>query len=292
MSILKTINYYFLSDISPSLVTRISYFRIFKEKLDLKNPKTLNEKIQWLKLNEYRNNLLVTNCADKYKVREYVDKVSPSILNELLFVYDDVDEIEWDKFPNRFVIKMNHGAGYNIICSDKSKFDIKEADRKLKIWMKQDFWKNYSEVQYRDIEKKILVEKYIEADNEDSLNDYKIYCFHGVPFCTMSCEDRQKGNTKFYYFDIEGKLIPYSKDSIDAINNNVKVKLPSNYQEMIKIASDLSKPFKFVRVDLYSEKNKIIFGELTFTPGAGLDRDRLKEVDKLLGEQLYLEGNK
>ncbi|MGX6971060.1 ATP-grasp fold amidoligase family protein [Vagococcus bubulae] len=288
MGILKTINYHILSDISPTFATRLIYFRIFKRRLNLNPPHTLNEKIQWLKLNEYGNNELVTKCTDKLLVRDYVQRIDGNLLNELLFIYDDVDEIEWEKLPEKFVIKMNHGSGFNLICSDINNFDIGYAKEKLKLWKNEDFWKIYSELQYKHIKKKILIEKYIETQSGKLPNDYKIFCFHGKALCIMSCEERETGNTKFYYFNVKGELVPYNKSSVEAIENNLPIHLPENYEDMVAISEALSKPFKFVRVDLYSEDNQIIFGELTFTPGAGINKDRFEEIDLLLGKQLDL----
>lgn len=290
VDLLKIVNYYFLSNISRKFVLKLSYLKVFKKRLNLKNPKTLNEKIHWLNINEYGNNKLISECADKYLVRKYVENIDKSLLNELIGVYNYVEEIEWNELPQKFVIKMNHGAGYNIVCLNKETFDIEEAKNKLNKWSKEEYWKNYGEIQYKPIDKKIIIEKYIESESRALPNDYKIYCFHGKAFCTMVCEERDSENTKFYYFDREGSLIPYSKDSIEAIENNKKFVLPKNYKKMIEVSEKLSAPFKFVRVDLYSENNKIIFGELTFTPGAGLDIDRLNSIDVLLGEKIKIEG--
>lgn len=288
MSLVTKINYLFLSELSPSLATKLLYYSNFKKKINLEEPKTLNEKICWLKLNEYKDNQLITDCADKLKVRDYVSKFQPDILNEIYGVWNSPEEINWEKLPEKFVIKFNHGAGYNIICKNKETFNIQKAEKKLNKWMKHDFWKIGAELQYKKIDKKIIVEKFIETSDNQLPSDYKIYCFHGVPMYIMSCEERVKDKAKFYYFDTQGNLLPYSEDSINAIKIKKSIKLPSNYEEMIKIAKDLCQDFKFVRVDVYSENGAIIFGELTFTPGGGIDSGRMPDVDILLGELLYL----
>lgn len=118
------------------------FLRIFGRRLNLKNPKDFNEKLMWLKLNTYKNNNLVTLCADKYKVREYISERGYSeILNEMIDSWDSVDDIKWEGLPNKFALKCNHGAGYNIICTDKEKLDINATIEVLKKWMKEDFWK-------------------------------------------------------------------------------------------------------------------------------------------------------
>ena len=173
-----------VSNFSPELTSRIYYRMKFKKKLELKNPKTFNEKLMYLKLNEYENNELIVKCADKYRVREYIkDCGLENILNDLIGVYDNVDEIDFEKLPNSFVLKCNNAAGFNLICEDKSKLDIKKAKKKLKKWMKTDYWKYVAEMQYKNIEKKIVCEKFLESKDGRAIKDYKIYCFNGKPWC-------------------------------------------------------------------------------------------------------------
>lgn len=131
-----------LSSISPIYATKLFYKKMFNKPLNLKNPKTLNEKIQWLKLNTYKDNPLITQCADKYLVRDYVaSKGCREILNELINVWDSVEEIDWNDLPNKFVLKLNHGSGYNIVCDNLKKLDLSKTKKQLKTWLKEDFWK-------------------------------------------------------------------------------------------------------------------------------------------------------
>ncbi len=143
-----------LTIVSPKLETKINYYISFRKKLNLKNPRTINEKLLWLKLNSYNNNELVTMCADKYKVRDYVKNLKMVKTAKLYGVYNSAEEINVGELPSSFVIKCNHGCGYNIIVSDKSKFDFNESKKKLNKWMKTDFWKIAAEIQYKYIEKK------------------------------------------------------------------------------------------------------------------------------------------
>ena len=146
--------------ISPVLNTKMHYMRGFRKKLDLRNPKTLNENILWLKLNRYMKNPLVIQCADKYCVRDYVKQCGcEDILNTLIGVYDSVDEIDWDSLPNQFVLKWNFGAGMNVICTDKTKMNKNEILNQLRKWGKNKMWLLHSELQYKYIKKKIVCER-------------------------------------------------------------------------------------------------------------------------------------
>ncbi|MBN5310980.1 glycosyl transferase [Serratia marcescens] len=279
-----------LSVYLPTLKTKLLYKRYFGKPLDLSNPVTLNEKIQYLKLNCYNNNALITQCADKYAVREYVEsKGCEDILNELYFSCDSVNDIPWDSLPNKFVIKGNHGAGYNLICQDKRVLDIDSATKTINEWMREDFWKKNVELNYKNIKKKIIGEKYIDTPDGRGPDDYKVYCFHGTPHCMMLCIGRDKGVPKFVYFDRDFKVLPYSQDSLeltpDEINSFVK---PEGYDEIFTYAEKLATPFDFVRADFYLSNGKVIFGELTFTPSGGLDNERLVATDKLFGDFLVI----
>lgn len=273
-----------MSVISPTLATKIKFYYNFHRALDLNNPQTLDEKIQWLKLNTYRDNKLVMQCADKYQVRAYVEECGcGEILNELLFAWDKPEEIVWDELPQSFVIKCNHGCGYNLLCFDKSALDIQDAKRCLDEWYSEDYWKISAEIQYREIPKKLICEKYI--GDGSTLYDYKIYCFNGVAKYVMVCIGREHGTPKFYFFDRDWNFCPITKDGLEA-EDGFSIEKPGNFDEMIRYADILCAPFPFVRVDLYDVEGKIYFGELTFTPASGFDTNRLPETDKMFGELL------
>lgn len=277
-----------LTSISPALATRILYRRAFGKQLDLDNPITLNEKILWLKLNTYYKNQLVTICADKYKVREYITACGcEEILNELISVWDSVEEIDWNSLPEKFVIKCNHGCGYNILCDNKSNLDVENAKKKLKKWMSEDQWKFYAEINYKYIERKIICEKYIETADGSLPMDYKVYCFNGVPECVMVCAGREKGHPKYYYYDSKWNMLPYSKDALEA-PEGFSIPKPLGIDKLFDYARVLSKPFPFVRADFYLEEERVIFGELTFTPGGGLDARRLPNTDVIFGNLVIL----
>lgn len=278
-----------LSTISPTVASKVIYKKNFNRTLNLDNPQDFNEKLMWLKLNFYRNNPLVTQCADKYKAREYVKQCGyEEILNDLIGVWDSVDQINWDELPDKFVIKCNHGAGYNIICDDKKKLDIDNAKTKLKKWMREDFWKKSAEINYKEISKKIICEKYISNGQGLFPIDYKIYCFNGEPLyigCFIE-RDKETLEVKRGYFNFDWEPQDFLIDKFKYHNN--KFPKPKNLEKMYTIAKDLCRPFPFVRVDFYECGDKIIFGELTFTPSACLATYFNEETQKKLGDLILL----
>ncbi len=279
-----------LTLISPRLNTEFLYYIKFKKRINLKNPQTLDEKIQWLKFNTYYKNPLVTQCADKYSVREYVEQCGcGEILNELYGVYDRVEEIPWDKLPNQFVIKWNFGCGQNLICFDKNKLEIDFAKKQLKKWYKEHktFYLPGSQMQYKGILPKLICEKLIETEDGGLPLDYKLYCFNGVAECVLVCANRKSGHPDYYFFDREWRLKRYNKQGKNAPANFTLPK-PTSLDKLFEYADKLSRPFPFVRVDFYLEKGKITFGELTFTPCAGFDVNRLPETQLLFGKMVDL----
>jgi len=262
---------------------------IFREKfgysLDLKNPKTFNEKLQWLKL--YGNLEKYTNLADKYEVRKYIAKtIGEEYLIPLLGVWDRVEDIDFAKLPDQFVLKCNHDYNSVVICKDKNNFDIEQSKKKLKKCLKRNFYYSNREPQYKNIKPKIICEKYMVDESETELKDYKIFCFNGEPKIVQVHFDRFTNHKKNSY-DTEWNYIPVSHGHPTYPNTTNK---PSNLQEMLDLAKKMSENIPFVRVDLYSIHNKIYFGELTFIPGAGYLKIEPKEFDFEMGSWLELPG--
>jgi len=281
-----------LTLISPKLNTKVIYWGKFHKPLDLDNPQTLDEKIQWLKFNTYYKNPLVTQCADKYAVRKYVkDCGCEEILNELIGVYDKVEDIPWETLPKQFVIKWNFGCGENLIVFDKAKLDIQKAKKQLKKWYRtrNTFYLTYSEMQYKGIPPKLICEKLIETEDGGLPVDYKFYCFNGRAECVLMCLGRGDAGhrTQYYFFDRDWNLKRYNKAGIEAPSDFTLPK-PQNIDKLFDYAEKLSKPFPFVRADFYLEKGRITFGELTFTPGGGFDSNRLPETQLLFGSMVKL----
>ena len=251
--------------------------------LNLENPKSFNEKLQWLKL--YDRNPLYTKLVDKYKVREYIsEKIGEDYLIPLLGVWDDPEEIDFDSLPNKFVLKCNHNSGLGMcICTDKSKIDIKKVKNELKSGLAQNYYLNGREWPYKNVQRKIIAEKYMVNDsNSNEFTDYKFFCFNGYVDCVMVCLDRSSGNPKFYFFDKDWNFKRYDQLGL-TMPEDFTIDKPKCIDEMFEIASELSKGIPYVRVDLYQSYNKIFFGELTFYPDSGFDSTITPEADLYWG---------
>lgn len=284
----------YLTKLSPKLVENLSFYKANKKWIDFNNPTAIDEKLRVLKCTEYYDNKLVTNCCDKLLVRKYLEsKNLHNILNELIAVYDNPEQIEWDKMPEQFVIKCNHGSGYNIIIDHK--IDKTKISRQLIEWMNENYGILCSEYQYMKIEPKIICEKYL-GDHEGNLPvDYKLFCSRGRMICAMIIVERGKDDTEPVVFvDESYNEIPQLSEFI---NNNFKKLVdykktkPETYADMIRYAEILSEDFPFVRVDFYEVDKKIIFGELTFTP-AGCDFSFLSEENRVwFGNQIDMQDS-
>ena len=259
--------------------------RKFKQKLgywpDLENPKTFNEKLSWFKL--YVRDPLTTKCADKYAVREYVkEKIGGAHLVPLLGVYDRVEDIDLDELPEEFVLKPNHESGRVILCHDKSKIDWRKQADVMKNWLRENYYYQTGEWQYKDIPPKILCEKMLHGE----VTDYRFFCFCGEPFgVKITGGGRVEGHSrKIAFCSLDFDLIKMTDEKNNPIDENMFEK-PPHWNEMVRIARVLSQDFPFVRVDLYDLEGKVYFGELTFTPADGMDKYLPDGWDRKLGEQ-------
>ena len=284
---------YLLTSISPKWTINLLFKLCHHRKPDLENPKTLDEKIQWMKLHYFKENALVKQCADKWRVRDYVkDCGLEFILTETITCYDDPEEIDWNALPDKFVLKWNFGNGGNVVCTDKSKLDKSAAVRDLKRFGKLKFHLLAAEPQY-DVARKVLIcEKFIEPECGNSPVDYKIYCFNGEAKYVLCCIGRQEGRKpSFYFFDRSWHLQRLNRQGMMAPKNFALPK-PDGMDALFEYAEKLSKPFPFVRADFYLEHGKAYFGELTFTPSGGFDYGRLPETDLLFGSMVKLSAEK
>lgn len=269
--------------LSPVLASKI-LFRLKTGKiLNLENPRDFNEKLQWLKL--YWRHPLVSKCADKYEVREYIKSCGcEEILNQLYGVYEDAREIDWDQLPEKFVLKATHGCGWNIICNDKSKLDKEKAKKQLNQWLKVDLSLHAAELHYGKIKPKIISERYIETDAGFFPIDYKVFCFNGEPKVVRVTTDRGSG-FKLSHLNLNWEELDIEKKEV----KNEKIpKKPACYNQMLDYAKKLSAPFPFVRVDFYDFQGKPIFGEMTFTPSACMATYFTEKGLKILGDMLEL----
>ena len=251
--------------------------------LNLKNPKSFNEKIQWLKF--YGDIQQYTHLVDKHEVRKYIsDTIGENYLIPLLGIWDKFEEIDFSKLPEQFVLKCNHDCGSVVICTDKATFDIKKAKNKLNKCLKQNNYYSTLELQYKNIKPKIICEKYMK-DESGELKDYKIFCFNGEPKIIQVNYGRFTDSKKNLY-DIEWNYVPVAMTY--PTDPNVIINKPNNLKEMLTLAKTLSKDYPFVRVDFYSIEGKTYFGELTFTPAMGLGKFEPEEFDFEMGSWLEL----
>lgn len=261
------------------------YEIVTKEKLDLSNPRTFNEKMQWLKL--YDSTPLKTRLADKYLVRDWIkEQIGEEYLIPLLGVYNTFDEIDFDKLPNKFILKTNHGCGWHLIVQDKSKIDIEKAREDFTKWLNTNFaFCAGFEMHYLNIPPKIVAEEYLENKN-NSLNDYKFMCFNGHIEYLFVISDRYSNYNKVC-FDLnfkKSKLQHYSNINEDFSD----IKKPINFEKMIELSKKISKDFPTVRVDFYEVNGKIYFGELTFTSMSGTEKFYPKEYNLIMGDLINL----
>lgn len=281
---LKSLIYPLKALIPDEIYLKMQYKHHFGERLNLKDPKTFNEKLQWLKLHNrdpYYNKLV-----DKYLVREYIEqKIGEQYLIPLIAVYEKVDDINWDELPEKFVLKCTHGSKSNIICTDKNKLNIKEAKQKLNKWMQWNWFWYGREWPYKNVKPRIICEKLMVDGTEPDLKDYKILCFNGEPKIVQVDYNRYKDHKRNLY-DTDWNVIPvtfvYPSDS------KILIKKPEKLDEMLRMATILSKNHPHLRVDFYSINNEIYFGELTFYPEAGFGTFEPNDFDKTVGTWINL----
>ena len=270
-----------LTAISPKLETTFNYRYSTGRWLNWTNPQDINAKVNWLKINRYYKNELVTLCVDKWRVREYLaSKGLQDIAPELVGAYDSVEEIDWDILPQRFALKCNHGCDMNLLVKDKSKLDIEGAKQKIKGWMKKDYWRE-GEIQYRYIKKKIIIEQHL-GDGE-KLKTYKFFCFNGQPKVMYVSLEEDK---YIDYYDMDFNKLPYSLPGHEHYPRDID--RPALLNRMIDIATVLSKDFPFVRVDLYDSDGEVYFSELTFVPTGGYMKINPSSVLEEWGQWLDL----
>lgn len=258
--------------------------------LNLDSPKTFNEKIQWLKLYDRRPEY--TMMVDKYKVRKYIaDKIGEEYLIPLIGVWDNPDEIDFDRLPNQFVLKCNHNSGLGMcICRDKSKLDINKVKARLRKGLKQNYFLYGREWPYKNVPRKIICEQYMENYSTPDLRDYKFFCFSGIAKCYKIDFDRFIDHRANYY-DMNNNILTLGEKSCPPVFNK-KLVQPISIGKMKDLAEFLSKEIPFLRVDFYDVNGRIYFGELTFSPASGMGKFLSQEWDDLLGEWIELPEKK
>ena len=287
-SILMHLNFFFPDKLYLSLLFRLKmgYW------MDWKNPKTFSEKLQWLKL--YDRNPEYTTMVDKYAVKEYVaKKIGEEYIIPTLGVWDSPEDIDWDRLPDRFVLKTTHGGGGSgvVICKDKTIFDKAAAITKLKRSLNKCIYKLLREWPYKNVDRKIIAEVFLEesdpAKNNADLPDYKFYCFNGEPIYCQVIRDRRSKETIDFY-DMEWNHMPFVGLNPIADNGLNPVAKPISFCNMIDICRKLSKDIPFSRIDLYTIDEKVFFGEITFYPASGHGIFTPIEWNEELGSMIQL----
>lgn len=285
--IFDALNYRKMLNWLPDKVFLNAAFRArFGRKLDLKNPKTFNEKLQWMKL--YNRNPVYTMMVDKYLVRNYVREIiGEEYLIPLLGAWDDPDKIDFDKLPMQFVLKCNHNSGLGMcICKDKNKLDIAKVKNDLRKGIKQDYYLTGREWPYKNVPRKIIAEKYMVDESGYELKDYKYYCFDGKVRIVMINSDRMSSlETKANYFDENYQPLDFVWGYENA---KIPPAKPEKFEEMKSLAEKLSEGIPHVRIDFYQTPQGIFFGEMTFFDGSGFDAIEPIEWDYKIGSWINL----
>lgn len=257
----------------------------FGRPLDLQNPQTFNEKIQWLKL--FYPNPLIPICADKFRVREHIcETIGEKYLTPLFAACDRPEEIDFDALPDQFALKVNWGSGQNLLCRDKSRLDRPSARKLLRKWLKPARNQYFFALEwgYRDIPPKIVCEKYLSF-LESNPYVFKIMCFNGEPRVIQLVIDDKTPKETINYYDTEWNLLPFRQNFP---TNSNPIPKPAFLDEMLTLARKLSEPFPFVRVDFFEGPEQLVFSEMTFYSDAGTARFEPEEWDLKLGQMMTL----
>ena len=280
---------YRIAPIIPDRLYLKWLFRLtMRRKLNLDNPQTFSEKLQWLKL--YNRKPEYTQMVDKYGAKQYVsERIGEEYIIPTLGVWDSFDEIEFEKLPNQFVLKTTHGGGNTgvVICKDKNTFDKSSARKCLNASLKSSIYTRLREWPYKNVKPRIIAEQYISDDENNDLPDYKFFCFNGEPKLCQVIRNRNTYETIDFYDD-NWTHMPFVGLNSFAPNGINSVLKPYLIEEMLDISKKISEGIPFVRIDLYFVKNKVFFGEITFFPASGIGSFRPEEWNKILGSWIRL----
>lgn len=255
------------------------------KKLNLKNPLSFNEKIQWLKINDRKQEYV--KMVDKYEAKKYIASIiGADILIPTLGIWNSFNEIDFDSLPSKFVLKCTHDSGSTVICKDKRNFNFEKAKKMLNKSMKRNFYWIGREWPYKYITPRIIAEEYIADEENQELIDYKFMCFNGKVKTIFTCSDRRsKDGLKVTFYDKQWKRLPFERHYPASEKT---ILCPVNYNKMVEYSEILSKQIPFIRIDFYEVKGKLYFGELTFYPGDGFEEFTPDLWDYELGSWLTL----
>ncbi len=279
---------YALSFLPDKLYLQIFYFATTRKFINFKDPKGFNEKLQWLKVNDRHPEY--SKLVDKLAVREHITEVlGEEYLFPLLGKWESFDKIDFDTLPNQFVLKCNHDSGSSKVIKDKFALTKEDFDAMKKFYskrLKHDFFYAGREYPYKDIKPYIIAEKMMTDDKnpEKSIDDYKFYCFNGIPKMMLMVTDRDT-DCRFDFFDMSFNHLDVKRH---CPNSDKPIEKPKMFDEMHRIATELAKNKKFVRIDLYELGGKIYFGEYTFFAGGGFQLFKPDEWERKLGDWIAL----
>lgn len=277
--------------VPDSLYLKCKFRQVMGYPLNLKDPKTFNEKLQWLKLHDRRPEYTI--MVDKYLVKDYVASVIGSeYVVPTIGIWDDPDEIDFDTLPNQFAMKCTHNSTIGIcICTDKTKLDIEKVKADLREGLSKNFYYGGREWPYKNVKPRIIAERYMVDDKTGELRDYKFFCFDGKVKALFIATNRQNPDeeTSFDFFDVEYNHLPI-------LNGHPMAKIPPEkpecFDKMVQLAEQLSQNIPQVRVDFYQVNGNVFFGEMTFSHWSGLMPMEPKEWDERFGEWIRLPGSK
>lgn len=270
---------------------KLQFKDVMGQELDIENPTTFNEKLQWLKL--YDKNPKYTKMVDKYEAKKYAASIiGEEYIIPTLGVYDKFEDIDFEKLPNQFVMKCTHDSGGIVICKDKANLDIQEAKKKVNKYLKRNYFYNCREWPYKNVKPRIIVEEYMEDSVDKELRDYKFYCFNGYVKSLMVATDRLNAEKElcFDYFDENFKHL----NLVNELHPNAKIMphKPKQFEKMKELARKLSLGFPHLRVDFYEANGQIYFGEVTFYDMGAYLKIKPESWEKEWGNLIKLPNSK
>ena len=285
--VLILINKGILNFLPDKQFLKVVYRLRMGKKLNLKNPQTFTEKLQWLKL--YNRKPEYTKMVDKYEVRNYIKEKlgadAEKYLIPLIGVYDSLNDINFDELPNQFVIKCTHDSGSVFICKEKSKLEIKKLRKKISKCLKFNYYYLGREGPYKDVKPRIIIEKYMEDESKQELKDYKVFCFNSKAKYIQVDFNRFNEHKKNIY-DTDWNLTDIQFNYLS--DRNKQIEKPNKLEKMIELAETLAEDIPFVRIDFYSIIDKIYIGEITFFPASGCGKFIPEKYDKIFGDMIKL----
>lgn len=286
----KVVIYNFLSFIPDKAYLKLIYFIRFHKRLNLEEPKTFNEKMQWLKL--YDRNPKYIDMVDKCSAKEFVTKIiGEEYIIPTIGIYNSFDEINFEQLPNQFVIKCTHDSNGLIICRDKKQLNIDKAKKDINTSLYYNYYYGGREWPYKNVKPRIIIEKYMNDGKNDEINDYKCFCFNGKVEYIQVDYDRFKNHGRNEY-DRDWNYIPFTTDF--PTDKNRIIEKPKKLKLLIELVEKIVKNIgieSFVRIDMYIVKDKIYFGEITFYPGSGFLKFEPSEYDKKIGDLVNINKN-